>query len=633
MSSTEQNLSAVTITADSANIGAITSGSITNRNAVNTSTLHATGSALVGGNLNVNGSAQIDGTLLVKGGLSFNDVAVISDEGEFVIKGMLNAPEGADFGHETLITTQKFDGDVIEGVITANNIRATNRLIVGDSPLEINSMERKVKGDTFTATFDTVIAATLKAALARVETLNVTGKADIKYLEGGEASIELVKADELQVQKFMAMNELFTKGIALDGSAVVSGGITINGSGRDEGALVVNNYHAVFNNGIKVWSKEGALVQTLNIVGTTDTDGTSATESAANKYAFNTAIGVRSRFQGDVEVVNAKAIFDNTPVFAENITVAPLNSLSDTTALKILKTGEGWDVYVDSQVNYESVTTGDNDLDITTEEEIEEHAAAEYEGKAVDITSQRNAYAAAKARSQEMALQRKARAISVAEQAKAFKIKSGATHYRLDAGGNILVKNAVAENIKASNLTVHSIVANDFKTTNLELDNISVVGRMQTGTGITVAGGTSEVSGKVYNYADTTHKHEAATEFLDQSTATFKDNTTLKIGDGASFITDEDANVSLRGDILLDLSKLRLYNPVSGKQYRLTLRDAQGEEGVHDGDIAMQIEVISQEEPPVAETTDEPPTAASTARARATLRADLEEFQEKLRRI
>ena len=125
MSSTEQNLSAVTITADSANIGAITSGSITNRNAVNTSTLHATGSALVGGNLNVNGSAQIDGTLLVKGGLSFNDVAVISDEGEFVIKGMLNAPEGADFGHETLITTQKFDGDVIEGVITANNMHRT----------------------------------------------------------------------------------------------------------------------------------------------------------------------------------------------------------------------------------------------------------------------------------------------------------------------------------------------------------------------------------------------------------------------------------------------------------------------------------------------------------------------------
>ena len=63
MSSTEQNISATSVTADSANIGAINSGSITNTNGIKTDSLGVEGSALIGGNLSVNGAAEIMGAL------------------------------------------------------------------------------------------------------------------------------------------------------------------------------------------------------------------------------------------------------------------------------------------------------------------------------------------------------------------------------------------------------------------------------------------------------------------------------------------------------------------------------------------------------------------------------------------
>ena len=112
MSSTEQNISATSVTADSANIGAINSGSITNTNGIKTDSLGVEGSALIGGNLSVNGAAEIMGALNAHGGISFNNVAFIRDGGDFSVNGTLTTTNGANFGNESIIGVDTWTQDI-----------------------------------------------------------------------------------------------------------------------------------------------------------------------------------------------------------------------------------------------------------------------------------------------------------------------------------------------------------------------------------------------------------------------------------------------------------------------------------------------------------------------------------------
>lgn len=638
MSSTEENISAVSVTADTATFGNINSHSIVNKNAITTDTLTANGSAQIGGNLNVNGSVQVMGTVIAKGGISLNDVAMVREEGDFLVKGVLTCMKGANFGHETIITSQYF-GDVLEGVISANNIRATNRLIVGDSPFEINSAERRVKGDTFSAYFRNVIADRVNAARSQIQSLNVTEKAEISNADIATASVNIMTANEIQVQSFTATAQFFTRGLTVDGSATVTGGVTINGAGMKEGALVVSGYPAVFNNGIKVYSKEGALVQTLNIIGTVDTTGHDNAETNEDLYAFNTAIGVRAKFQGDVDICDSDLTVDNGAILAEKIVLQPISVVEqDCSTLTLLKSGDGWDKHVDKNVAYPEADTDvsdEDDIHVDTVEEVEQRAAEPWVGHAVDITSERNALALARERKAKLLSTRKARAYSIAQMARAFQIKATAPEYRIDAGGNILAKNAVIQNVRTSKATIHEVVADTIRTNNFEMANVAVVGRVQTQEGLTISGGSSELKGHIVDYSTTTHRADSSHEFREQATATFHKGSTLKIADGGALITDDDAAVSLHGEIEIDLAKLVLYNSINGRRYQLILRDAVDEEGDEPGDIAMQFNEIkdADEEGEEGSENATPVTVAGTTRAKAQLNDDLVEFQARLKRI
>ena len=641
MSSTEQNISATSVTADSANIGAINSGSITNTNGIKTDSLGVEGSALIGGNLSVNGAAEIMGALNAHGGISFNNVAFIRDGGDFSVNGTLTTTNGANFGNESIIGvdtwTQDIHGkDIFEGVISAQNLRAANRIFVGDSPFEINAISRKLLADTFEAVFAKVVAAQLKATNATIANLTIADGLLTNFKANNAEITGTLTAAEIQVQSFTAISEFYTKGLTVDGSATISGGVTINGAGRNEGALVVNNFPAVFNHGVRVYHKAGVVSQTLSIIGTTDTEGTGNEETAANKYALTTAIGVRSKFQGDVFVQDSNVVLDNSTLLAEKILVTPISiPVDNADTLQILKSGDGFDVHAEKQLTYASETTDDEDIaGCRTSDEIRTRAAQPYVGKAVDITSPVNALANARARAKEMLARKQARAISVAAMTKAFKVKSGNAEYRLDAGGNVLLKKAIIEQVQASKLSANEIVADTFRTNNFAMDNVAVQGVVTAKEGASIGDaatntGTSEVYGDVYNYANNVHKDESTVEFQDQATAKFADNTTLKVADGAALIVDDGACASLHGQVEIDLSKLVLFNSVTGRRYHLVLRDAIDAEGDEPGDIALEFGEIKEETPAPVASNEE----GMVTQRKATLRADLAEFQAKLKRI
>ena len=648
MSDTVEPTSQRHIDANSASIRSIESNSITNNETMTTGGLNVTGNATVSGGLSVNGDTEIFGYLKATGGISFNDVALVRDNGDFVVNGTLTCTNGAIFGNGTTIATDTFEDNgrtTTEGVISANNIRASNRLFVGDSSFEVDSNKRHLRADTFAAYLYKLECSILRAATGHIVKLTDVEEAEIQKLSiTGRAEVEQMFAKEIQVESFTAISEFYTKGLLVDGNAKITGGMTISGAGVRQGALVVDNLPAIFNKGIFVYSKEGAVVQTLSVVGTTDETGDATSETLQNKYAISTAIGVRSKFQGDVLVSQADLAVQDGKILAEEIDVAPLGTIvTNANTLQLLQNGNGWDAYVENHIipaNEEEVEEEEETetSGAVTPDQIKARGAAPYVGKAVDITSPKQVAERDRALAKRKALAKQAREISLKTVTQAFKVLSENATYRIDAGGNILTKNAIFENLRTSRMTVNDLSADSIHVNNLTMENVSVDGVVSAKDGLSIgtprtdtepATGTSELFGELYNYANITNKDEAKITFTDQSGAEFKQNTTLKVGDKANLIVDEGAEASFNGVTEINLNNLILSDPHSGRKYKFVVREAVGEEGDDEGD--MLLEVVEHKEAAA----DEPAgtTTLAATRRRTSLRADLEEFQAKLKRI
>ena len=643
MSSTEQNISAVEVDATHATINSINSGSIVNTNTITTEGLTVDGSALVQGNLVTNGSATIYGALKAIGGISFGDVAFIHDGTDFTINGNLSVKGSAIFGFDSIIGHDSFirgsDGrEIEEGVISAHNLRASNRLFVGDSSFEVNAIGRTLDADTFTATFADVKSAKTTIANGVITTLRSSDAHFDNLAEFVNAKITgVLTANEIQVQSFTAISEFLAKGLTVDGSAKITGGLVISGANQLEAALCVNNMPAIFNHGIKVYHKSGVLAQTLTVFGTTNTLGTGTEESDEEKYAFNTDIGVQSRFQGDVLVKDATVKLNNSPLLAERIVVAPVSTIvTKADTLNILKSGDGFDVHAESQLTYDSSRVDEDDLAgvARSSKDIRERAATPYTGRIVDLSSTRSAALTAKARAKDLMARKQARAISVTEMTRPFRVHSDeGTQYRLDAGGNVLLKKAIIEKVQASKLSANEIVADTFRTNNFAMENVLVEGVVTAKEGASIGNaednsGTSEVYGDVYNYGNVVNKDASVVEFRDQASQRFAASSTLLIQDQASFRTMQGSYISLHGLVEIDMDELILVSSKTGKKYKFMLRDAENAEGDNPGDIAMEFGEITETERAPVMTTESIDT-----RNKATLRADLEEFQARLKRI
>lgn len=401
--------------------------------------------------------------------------------------------------------------------------------------------------------------------------------------------------------------------------------------------MCVNNMPAIFNHGIKVYHKSGVLAQTLTVFGTTNTLGTGTEESDEEKYAFNTDIGVQSRFQGDVLVKDATVKLNNSPLLAERIVVSPVSTIvTKADTLNILKNGDGFDVHAESQLTYDSTGVDEDDLAgvARSSKDIRERAATPYTGRIVDLSSTRSAALTAKARAKDLMARKQARAISVTEMTRPFRVHSDeGTQYRLDAGGNVLLKKAIIEKVQASKLSANEIVADTFRTNNFAMENVLVEGVVTAKEGASIGNaednsGTSEVYGDVYNYGNVVNKDASVVEFRDQASQRFAASSTLLIQDQASFRTMQGSYISLHGLVEIDMDELILVSSKTGKKYKFMLRDAENAEGDNPGDIAMEFGEITETERAPVMTTESIDT-----RNKATLRADLEEFQARLKRI
>ena len=635
-SSTDQNISATDINANSATINSITSDSIVNHNTLTTDGITVGGTAAIGGNLVANGSATIHGALNAMGGISFGDVAFLQDGTDFTIRGSLSVRGPAVFSYDSIIGHDTFirssNGETVtEGIISAQNMRACNRLFVGDSPFEVNANSRTLQADTFQATFAKVVAAKAEVANGRFATLRCTEHAQLADADIATVNVtDTLTAHDIQAQSFTAIAEFLAKGLTVDGSAKIIGGVVISGANQKEAALCVDNLPAVFNHGIKVYHKSGVLAQTLTVFGTTNTTGTAEEETIADRYALITDIGVRSKFQGDVLVRDANVILDNSPLLAEKIVVAPVSTfVTNADTLEILRGGDGFDVQAENQITYDASDEDEDTVEVRTADTIRTRGETVYTGRMVDITSPQSTATRSAVRG--LSTRKQLRAVNLSEMTKAFRIKQGPAKYRLDAGGNVLLKKAVIEKVQASKIAANEIVAHTFKTDTFQMTNVAVEGVMAAQEGVSIGDpaantGTSEIYGEVYNYGNMVNKDASTVEFREQATQKFTNASALKVEEGASLIVDEGAYASLHGLVELDMANLVLFNSKTGKRYKLIMRDAEGAEGDDTGDIAVEFGEIVAEDPVVT-------TVAEDTRNRATLRADLEEFQARLKRI
>ena len=638
MSSTEQHIRAASITADSGTIKAIGSQSIVNDNALTTETLTVSGSAQVGGNLNVNGAIQVNGQLKLTGAVSFNDVALIDSNSDFTLNGKINA-NAACFRHDSIIGEDTFDG-VWEGLISANNIRATNRLFVGDSPFKVDANARTVDADTFRASFAKVVTDVAKVASAEVETLRATGTTMLAKAEVADLEAALLVAKEIQVQSFSAVGLPTIKDdLDIMGNAKIEGGLTIMGANDREGGLVVNNFPAVFNWGIKVYHENGVLTQTLNVVGKSNTNGTSTPDE--DYFALNTAIGIKSRFQGDVLVNDSKVVLSNSSLLVErDIDVGPLPNKDSgdypSTVLSVKGKGDGFDQFVADQITYTSEASEsqeDQDAGYTTREKIEARAAQPYDGPVMDITTPAEDLALARVRMARTAKEKQIRDEKLRAATRSFEIKAGVgKRYRLDAGGNALLKKAVVEEVTASTVSAAEICADTLRVNNFEMANSRVVGTMEATEGAVIGSDSdsrSQVMGTVYNYGKIVHKGGARVNFEKSSMLTIENGGDVQVK--GTFTTSDGSVVNLHGEVEIDISKLVLFDSVSGKRFKINIRPGDyytGEVDSAEGDEYV-LEYLAQEQPRTVPVM----TNEDVTKKQQTLRADLREFQEKLKRI
>ena len=625
MSDIRDSISVTSITADAGNIQSINSDSITNSGSISTDTLATSGHANVGGNLNVNGNIQVYGRVILPKTVAFSDVAYLADD-VFVVRSDLIVEGAAEFPRDTHIATETFN-NTEEGIISVQNIRAANRIIVGDSALKIDAPKKTITADTFTEILHKLVSDKAEIASLTFE----TARGDESFFNSTEiANLIATNAQikKLAVEDFTAATQFTTKDLVIDGSAIVSGGITINGASRNEGALVVNSYPGIFNRGIKVFSREGIVTQTISVIGTTDTTGNTTSETVENRYALITAPGVRSMFQGPVTVQDANVTFDNAPVVGEKVVITDLTNTSDTTpSLEIRKGNYNWDGYVDGQLTYGETEEQSSD-EFITEDDIRARGLEPYVGRANDKTSKVSSRGTSKRNSVNGKLLAKTRSVNVSAIAKPFTVKTNGANYRIDSAGNILARKAVIEEIRSNKIVANELTASTFRTGNFVTDNVSVGGVVNAASGASVAG-TSQLDGTLYNRAEVINRDTAKVVFQDQSSETFKNGSILKVQAGGSLVTDANSVVSIHGDVEIDMANLVLIDSRTGKRYRFLLRDATEEEADNLGEVTMEFGEIEPEatREPVAT------TIASATKARRALSDELEAFQARLQKI
>lgn len=171
---------------------------------------------------------------------------------------------------------------------------------------------------------------------------------------------------------------------------------------------------------------------------------------------------------------------------------------------------------------------------------------------------------------------------------KRFAVKSGV--YRIDSNGRALFRDIVSEKARFSSLEAY-----DFKVNRLSADKLvmtSVASNVVDTDTLLKSRGIAEFDGVVNSSADM-FLEKGSLNVGDGVGVTFRKGAALTLENGAKFEMGTNTTVKMSGDIELDLSKLVFSDSKTGRKFRISFRDAHGDEG---SGVIMEYNEVSSDD-------------------------------------
>ena len=172
---------------------------------------------------------------------------------------------------------------------------------------------------------------------------------------------------------------------------------------------------------------------------------------------------------------------------------------------------------------------------------------------------------------------------------KKFTVKQGV--YRMDASGNALFRNFIAEKGRFSELDAWKLRVNQLQTDKLVLT--SVASNVVDTDNLLKSRGIAEFDGEVNSNADIFINEGSKVNVADGAEITVQNGATLKIANGAKFEMGSQTTVKMGGDIEIDLDKLVFLDSKTNRRYKIAFRDAGGCEG---SGIVMDYSEVNEDE-------------------------------------
>lgn len=412
-------------------------------------------------------------------------------------------------------------------------------------------------------------------SLARLDVDNLISKHEIsdlidaktvkvsEELIGNVIYADTVKTNKLYLENItglsiMASNTLTARDLVVEGTSTFQNGMTVSGVDTNGAAVTVNGGSLVANKGIISHTRNNRF-QTMHIMGSgTDHD-----------VCFEIAKNVDSFIEGDVTIQNSKLILDNSRLVTDNIVVTPLSEVKADEPMSgvMITTSPTWEIYRDGMVvnvQPQKAAELDEEYDpVAVVNEAIERNAANYERIHENVKSIVNPI--------NYCMEQTNREIP-----KKFNVKNGI--YRIDHGGNALMRNIIAEKGKFSKLEAYKFNVNRLRVD--KLVTTSVASNVVDTDNLLKSRGIAEFDGVVNSNADVFIEDGSTVNVNDGAKFNFQSGSELKLENGAKFEMGTNTTVKMSGDMELDLAKLVFFDSRTGRRYKISFRDAHHGEGV-----------------------------------------------------
>ena len=340
--------------------------------------------------------------------------------------------------------------------------------------------------------------------------------------------------------------------LLVNGSATFYTNLAVRGTGTNGAALTVNGGKIIANNGIEAHTRNN-MFQSLEIIGSGED----------HDVCFKIAKDVDSVIEGDVSIRDSNLILDNSKLVTDRITLIPLAGevIDETSTRGIdLTTDPNWNTYQDEMV--EELPA---DRSFFGDGYYDPYASV----KSAMVRNEKN-YEKSKRTVRTLTdpinylMERDNPDIP-----KRFVVRTGL--YRLDASGNALMKNIVAENARFSNLEAFS-----FRVNQLSVDKMvttSVASNVVDTDNLLKSRGIAEFDGVINSAADVNIESGSNVNIDEGASVVFQGNSSLVVKNGAKLDLGSDAKVKMSGDIEMDLAKLVFVDSATGYRYKISFRE------------------------------------------------------------